>query len=435
MRAAVGLLSLVCLWTSTLVAEDWPGWRGPRGDGSSLEKNVVSEWDGATGKNVAWKSPVPGVGHSSPIVVGDRVFLQTCVPETLERVLLCYDRATGKPLWQKTVVKSLLETKHGLNSYASSTPASDGTTVYATFLETDGETGHGHQRLGPPAGSIPGRMVVAAYDLEGKQKWIVRPGGFISVHGFCTNPVLYKDLVIVNGDHDGDSYIAALKKSDGDTVWKIDRKHKTRSYVTPIIREAAGKTQMVLSGSKCVVSLDPLSGKTIWSVDGPTEQFVASMLFDGERFILAAGFPTYHVMAIRPDGTGNVTKTHIAWHAENAKCYVPSPVLAGKYVLVADDRGTANCFDSATGERLWQERMGVHYSPSLVSVDGRGWFLDDDGVMKLVEPGPKLKVVAENKLGEPCYASPAISNGQVFIRAEKHLYCLSAGKSLAGKGK
>ena len=432
MRTAVGMLSLACLFSGPLAAEDWPGWRGPRGDGSSAEQNVVSAWDGATGKNIAWKSPVPGTGHSSPIVVRGRVFLQTCVPETLERVLLCYDRASGKPLWRKTVVKSLLETKHGLNSYASSTPASDGETVYATFLETDGETVTA-TNVSAPRPVNTGRMVVAAYDFDGKQKWIVRPGGFISVHGFCTNPVLYKDLVILNGDHDGDSYIVALKKSNGETVWKIDREHKTRSYVTPIIREAAGKTQMVLSGSHSVVSLDPGSGKTIWHVDGPTEQFVASMLFDGERFILAAGFPTYHVMAIRPDGTGNVTKSHIAWHAENARCYVPSPVLAGKYVLVADDRGTANCFDSATGERLWQERMGVHYSASLLSVESRGWFLDDDGVMKLVEPGPKLNVVAENKLGEPCYASPAVSNGEVFLRADKHLYCLSAGTKLAGR--
>lgn len=428
MRTVTTLLFLFLLATS-LSAEDWPGWRGPLGDGSSTEKNVVTEWDGATGKNVAWKSPVPGEGHSSPIVVKGRVFVLTCLPETLERMLVCFDRTSGKQLWQKTVVKSLLETKHGLNSFASSTPASDGETVYATFLETDGETVPA-TNVGTPRPVNTGRMVVAAYDFEGNQKWIKRPGGFISVHGFCSNPVIHGDLLIVNGDHDGDSYIVGLNRATGDTVWKINREHKTRSYVTPIIREAAGKTQMVFSGSKCVLSLDPRTGKTIWSVDGPTEQFVASMLFDGERFFLAAGFPTYHVMAIRPDGTGNVTKTHIAWHSEEAKCYVPSPVLTGKYLLVADDRGTGNCFNAETGERLWQERMGVHYSPSLVTAEGRAWFLDDEGVMKLVEPGPTLKVVAQNKLGEPCYASPAISNGQVFIRADKHLYCLSAGMSV-----
>ena len=139
---------------------------------------------------------------------------------------------------------------------------------------------------------------------------------------------------------------------------------------------------------------------------------------------MAAGFPTYHVLGIRPDGKGNVTDTHVAWHATNAKCYVPSPVLCDGYLIVADDRGTANCFVAATGERMWQERLGKHFSGSLVAAGGLAYLIADDGTTKVVRPGPELEVVAENPLGDFCYSSPAISQGQVFIRGEKHLYAI-----------
>jgi outer membrane protein assembly factor BamB len=267
-------------------------------------------------------------------------------------------------------------------------------------------------------------MVVTAYDMDGDKLWSVSPGQFVSAHGFCSSPVLWEDLVIVNGDHDGDSYIVALKQSTGETVWKTPREHKTRSYVTPIIRQVGEQTQMVFSGSKSIVSLDPRTGQPQWTIDGPTEQFVASMVFDGKRYFMSAGFPTYHVMAIRPDGRGNVTDTHVAWHATNARCYVPSPVVAGNYLLVADDRGTGNCFDTATGERLWQGRLGPAFSTSLVTAGGNVYFLADDGTTKIVQPGKEMNVVAENALGEYCYASPAISQGHIYFRGEKHLYCI-----------
>jgi outer membrane protein assembly factor BamB len=150
------------------------------------------------------------------------------------------------------------------------------------------------------------------------------------------------------------------------------------------------------------------------------------MVYDGKLFYMAAGFPTHHVMGIRPDGQGNVTDTHVAWHVRNAKCYVPSPVVVDGYLLVADDRGTANCFEAATGERLWQARLGKHYSTSLLTAMGLVFFLADDGLMKIVRPGLELDVVAENRLGEKCYASPAISRGRIYLRGEKNLYCVGS---------
>jgi outer membrane protein assembly factor BamB len=186
----------------------------------------------------------------------------------------------------------------------------------------------------------------------------------------------------------------------------------------------AGRRQMIFSGNRSIVSLDPKTGETIWNMEGPTEQFVASMVDDGQAVFMTAGFPDYHVMAIRPDGTGNITKSQVKWHVQNAKCYVPSPVVAGPFLFVADDRGTANCFSTETGERYWQERLGPHYSASLATAGGLVYFLADDGLMKVVRPGKSLEVVAENPLGETTYASPALSQGRVFLRSEKHLWCL-----------
>ena len=427
-----GLFLTSCLWLATSACgEDWPGWRGPRGDGTSLGERVPIHWDGPSGENIEWKVAVPGEGHASPIIWGDRIFLVSCLKETQQRVLLCLDRQTGKKRWQRNVSRSPLETKHTLNSFASSTPATDGETVFVTFLEVDGSTIPA-PNVSNPRPVTPGRIVAAAYDFDGKQKWISKPGEFVSAHGFCSSPVLHQDLVIVNGDHDGASYIVALKKATGETVWKVPREHKTRSYATPLIRRIDGRTHMVLPGSKCIVSYDPNDGSRHWTIAGPTEQFVASMVFDGKLFYMAAGFPTHHVMGIRPDRKGEVGDSQVAWSVTNAKCYVPSPVVVDKYLLVADDRGTANCFLAASGERLWQGRLGRHFSASLVTAGGLVYFLADDGVVKVVRPGPTLDVVAENKLGEFCYASPAIAHDRIYLRGEKHLYCIgetgAAGK-------
>lgn len=421
------------LIATSATAENWPGWRGPRGDGSSSEANVPVRWNGETGENIAWRVPIAGQGHSSPIVWNDRIFLTSCLLESEERVLICLDRTGGKQLWQEVVLNAPLEAKHALNSFASSTPATDGELVYVAFLEVSDEQVPAPNVGGPERLIYKGKMVVAAYDFEGNQQWIARPGGFLSAHGFCSCPVLFEDMVIVNGDHDGDSYVVALDKQTGDERWRIKRRHRTRSYVTPLIREIDGRTQMVMSGSRCIVSFDPHDGSRHWEIDGPTEQFVASMVYDGELLFMAAGYPDYHVMGIRPSGSGDVTRTHVAWHQTTARCYVPSPVVLDRYLLIADDRGTANCFAADDGEHLWKERLGKHFSASLVHAGGLAYFLADDGIVKVVKPGPELEIVAENPLGEYSYASPAISQGQLFIRGEEHLYRIGVATRLGEK--
>lgn len=403
------LTALIFGWCAAhaVHAENWPGWRGPRGDGSSAEVDVPVQWNAATGENLRWKTPVSYSGHSSPIVWGDRVFVTGANETTAQRMLLCLDRADGHVLWERAVDEAPLEKKHKLNSWASGTPAADGAHIFVTFLdEAD--------------------MLVAAFDFAGREVWKVRPGVFSSVHGYCSCPVLFEQLVIVNGDHDGEAYLVALNRSTGQTVWKTPRENKTRSYCTPIIRDIDGRTQMILSGSKCVASYDPRTGKRWWLLDGPTEQFVASPVMNGGLVFITGGFPDKHILAIDPRGAGKITdETHVKWrHLNRGVSYVPSPVAAGPFFFCVSDAGIGSCYDAATGDVNWQERLGPHHSGSLVSAAGKVYFLDDDGVTHVVAAEKAFRVLAKNSLGEAAYSSPAISAGQVFIRGEQHLFCL-----------
>ena len=402
------VMSLVIFLSGVVLAENWPGWRGPRGDGTSMEKNVPLRWSET--QNVVWKVSIPGKGHASPIVWGRHIFVVTAIKVKKQRILLCLDRKKGKILWQRVVLESPPERINSLNSYASSTPATDGQRVYVSFLDRD-------------------KMFVATYDFDGNKVWEVRPGVFSSMHGYCSSPVIWKDKVIVNGDHDGPSYIVALSRATGQTIWKTPRPNRTRSYCAPIIRQIDGRNQMVLSGTKCVASYDPDTGEQHWLIDGPTEQFVASLVYNGELLFMTCGFPDRFIQAIRPDGRGNVTDTHVLWQKDRDCSYVPSPIAFGPYFLVVADNGVATCFEAKTGKSCWRERLGPHYSASLVSANGLVYFLSDKGVMTIVKPGEELDIVARNELGENTYASPAISDGQIFLRGAKHLYCISTEKN------
>jgi hypothetical protein len=411
---------LLC-WLALIRAGEWPGWRGPHGDGTSDEAGVPLHW--SKSENIHWKTAIPGKGHSSPIVWGDRVFVTSCREQEGQRLLLCLDRRDGKILWERIVLTAPLERKHGLNSYASSTPATDGSHVWVSFL------------------AFPS-MQVACYDFDGNLVWKKSPGEFHSVHGFCSPPILYHDMVIVNGDQDAQGYLVALDKSTGAERWRTDRPNRTRSYCPPLLVDAAGKKQLVMSGSKCVASYDPDTGKEIWIIDGPTEQYVASLVFADNVLFLTTGFPEYHLMGIRPDGAGNVTRTHVVWHegqggkAARGAAYVPSPIAQGPYFFLVSDRppdsGLASCLEAATGKRLWMERLGKHHRASPVAAGGYLYFVDDSGQTFVLKAGPKFELVSRNPLDEECYASPAIAHGQIFIRALQHLYCIGEPIKSAG---
>jgi len=409
-------LILLLLITSSVFfaqAQNWPGWRGPNADGTSSEINLPTEWDSV--KNIIWKSEVPGAGYSSPIIWGDKLFILSALLETQERILLCYESKTGELLWQKTVLKTALEGKHNDNSYASGTPSTDGKYIYVSFL--DGND-----------------AFVAAYDFSGNKIWEQRPGKFSSPHGYSCSPVLYNDKVIINGNSLGDSFIAALSKTDGHILWKIPQDKPSHSFSTPIFREMAGKMQMIFGGNKQITSYNPEDGSRYWYINGPSEDFCSTPVYNEKSglVLISSAWPQRVLMAINPDGSGDVTESKVVWQTKEGAYYVPSPVCTDDYLFSTMTNGKVYCIEIATGKILWSETLGKQYS-SPVLAGGLVYMPNDDGVITVIKPGPTFEVVAKNQIGERMNASPAISNGKIYLRGDKHLFCVGEGSSSAKK--
>ena len=398
------MIGILLFTVNFAYAENWPGWRGPRGDGTSIEQDVPTNWDPA---GALWKTELPGKGHASPIVWGDRVFTVTGMTDTNERVLLCLDSKTGAILWQRTVVQGPLEKLHKENSYASGTPSTDGRRVYVTFRVDD-------------------EIVVAAHDFaSGRQLWLVRPGTHKGEWGFSNEPVLYEDKVIVDGDSKGESFLIALNRENRKTLWRKNRTNKGISYSAPFIREMAGRTQMIQCGDRCVTSFDPDTGEQLWTVDGPSQEFVATPVYSEKAGLvyISSSWPKTVLLAIRPDGRGNVTDTHIAWSDRKGAPYVPSMIVADEFLLSVNRGGTAFCYEASTGKVLWQQKLGRHHA-SPILMDGNIFLINDDGQINVIKPGKMFECIATYELGESCYASPAISEGRVYLRGFKHLFCI-----------
>jgi outer membrane protein assembly factor BamB len=387
-------------------AQNWPCFRGPNGDGTSIETNIPVKWDSVT--NVLWKVPVPGTGHSSPVIWNDRLFLTTALIPSQEKVLLCYNKKDGKLLWQKTVIKRTFERKHDNNSFASGTPATDGNLIYLSFL--DGEN-----------------VLVAAYDFQGKQVWVQKPGTFSSPHGYSCSPVLYEDKVIINGDSQGDSFVAVLNKSDGKIIWRESHKNPSHSFSTPIIRNMAGKTQLIFCGNREIISYNPDNGTKYWFVRGPSEDFCSSPVYNEKSglVIVSSAWPIRNIVAIKPDGKGDVTDSHVVWQSRNGAYYVASPVTTGEYLFTTMTSGKVYCMEAASGKIIWTEDLGLQY-PSPVVANGLVYMPNDKGVITVIKPGPKFGYLAKNAIGERMNASPAISSGKIYLRGSNNLFCISS---------
>jgi outer membrane protein assembly factor BamB len=396
--------ALLLVSVSVIQAENWPRWRGPNGDGTSSETNIFTKWDSIT--NVLWKSEVPGIGHGSPVTWEDRLFLISAQPQTMEKLLLCYDCKNGNLLWKVTVLKTPFENKHTDNSFASGTPATDGKYIYISFL--DGND-----------------AVVAAYDFTGKQIWNKRPGTFSSPHGYSCSPTLYDDKVIINCDSKGEDFIAALSKTDGQTIWKVHHEKPALSYSTPIFREIGGRIQMIFCGNQQVAAYNPNDGSRYWFVNGPSEDFSSSPVYSEKTglVLISSSWPQRHLLAIKPDGQGDVSNSHIVWRSTEGAYYVPSPIVAGDYLLTTMTNGLVHCIEAATGKILWKENLGKQYS-SAVSANGLVYMPNDEGTITIIKPGPKYECVAKNSIGETMFASPAISNGKIYLRGAKHIFCI-----------
>lgn len=403
------LLSIIVVFvllsrSAVAPAENWPGFRGSNGDGTSQETNLPIKWDNQT--NVLWKVEVPGTGYASPIVWGDRLFTVTAVSRTHEKILLCFDTNNGSLLWKVTVLATPFEDKHNDNSFASGTPATDGSNIYVSFL--DGTN-----------------VVVAAYDFTGKLVWEKRPGTYQSPHGYSCSPVLYKDMVIINGDSQGEAFIAALSKKDGHTVWKVRLNKPANDFSTPIIRELAGRMQMIFPGNREIASYNPDTGARYWFVEGPSQEFVGSPVYNEKTSLVmsSSSWPQCILLAINPIGWGDVSNSQVRWRTSRGAFYVPSPISTGDYLISTSPDGTVHCFDAATGKILWKERLGTQYASGVLA-GGLVYMPNDEGIITVIKPGPTFETVAKNSMGEKMFTSPAISNGRIYLRGVNHLFCI-----------
>ena len=386
---------------------DWPWWRGPLRDGLAYsEQSPPVRWSAE--ENVLWKTPVPGRGHGSVTIVGQQLFLATANEQEQTQSVLCYDRATGRQLWQTQVHSGGL-TKKGnrKSSQASSSIACDGTRLFINFLNSDA-------------------VYTTALSLDGKQLWQTKVTDYVVHQGFGSSPALYGPLVLVSADNKGGGAIAGLHRVTGEIVWKHDRP-QTPNYPSPIILRIDDRDQLLLTGCNLVASFNPLTGEKLWETAGATTECVTSTITDGELIYTSGGYPKNHISAIRADGSGK-----LAWE-NTTRVYVPSMYVREGHLYGVTDAGVACCWKSATGELLWKQRLGGTFSASPVPVGDLVFATNESGRTYVFRANPSgAELVAENTLGDETIATPVICGSRIYLRVahqqgkarQEFLYCL-----------
>jgi outer membrane protein assembly factor BamB len=348
--------------------------------------------------------PLKGAGVSSPVVWGEHIVLTTSEGRLNDRLhVYCYHRRDGRLLWHTRLFGSSPTDLYAPGGMAVPTPATDGKGVYVLFGTGD----------------------LACLDLDGKPRWIrclaEEYGPFRNRWGMGASPVLVGDLLVVQVDHYSQSYLLGIDAKTGANRWKTDRDTAV-NWTTPLPVKVKDAVQLVLAGTYQVRGYDAQSGAELWRVRGPDEQCVASPVAEGGRVFVSSKVGT---LAVRLDGrTGGLTGSHILWKNKRAGPFVPSPLAYRGYLYVAGDRGIVTCLEAATGKQVWKERLGEQYHASVVAGDGKVYFASKEGVVRVVQAGPEFKLLAENDMGEGIIASLAVSDGEIFIRGEKHLFCV-----------
>jgi outer membrane protein assembly factor BamB len=404
-------LVLATVSIRVLAAEDWPQFRGPTGQGHSSERGVPVEW--SEGKNVVWKTAVPGTGWSSPVVANGRVWLTAAVENrpargraALSLRALAFDAATGRPLADVEVFRlERLRPLNIKNTFASPTPILDGERVYVHF----------------------GADGTAALGSTGEILWKTRLP-YESQHGAGGSPALHGDLLIVSCDGNPDeAFVVALDVKTGRERWRTRRRSPAdQAYSTPLVIRVGGRDLVVSVGAYRAGAYDPASGREVWRV-GYDDGFsnVPRPVFGHGLVFVATGFQEPSLMAVRADGEGDLTRTHVAWRLTRGAPHTPSPILVGDDLYVVSDTGILTVVEARTGVVRYQARLGGNFSASPVWADGRLYFLSEEGVTTVVAPGRTFTRLAVNELDGPTLASMAVSNGSVYIRSRTHLYRIS----------
>ncbi len=388
---------------------EWPQFRGPRGDGTSLVQQVPTQWSDE--KNVAWKVELPGAGWSSPVLAGGKIFLTAAVfgdGDAATLNVLCLDQGSGQILWNREVFRpEAAEAKkmHRKNTAASPTAIVEDGRIYAHF----------------------GHLGTAALDLEGKVLWKQESLKYTPVHGTGGSPALADGLLFFSADGKEDPFVAGLDARNGQVRWKTGRNtpaKKNFSFSTPQIIEVLGEKQVISPGSGFVAAYRPGDGTEIWRVHyGEGYSVVPRPVYAHGLLFLGTGFDSAMLYAIRPEGAkGDVTETQVAWTLKKGAPHTPSVLVVGDLLFCVSDAGIASCVEAKTGEVVWSERLGGNFSASPVYAAGRIYFQNETGSTFVIKPTRQFELLFTNEIGERTLASPAPAEGSLFIRGERHLF-------------
>lgn len=390
--------------------QNWPRFRGPSGSGISAYANVPTTWNAKTGENILWKSPVPIIGPNSPVLWGNRVFL--CGATEKKREVYCYDAATGKLLWQKPVgdlpgtdpeAPSVMDD----GGFAPSTVATDGRRVYAIFANAD----------------------VAAFDYKGNRVWARNLGKFDDSYGHASSLEIWHDKLLIQADQgtgkDGKSKILALETATGNTAWESAPRPVPGSWSSPILINTGKRELFIVTAKPWVMAYDPATGKEVWRAEALSGEVTPSPVF-GAGLIFTA-IEGEKLAAIKPDGEGDVTKTHVVWSAEDGLPDVSSPLCDGQRVYLATSGGQITCFEATKGKKLWEKELdNVSFKSSPALAGDKVYVFCDKGVCHVLQASDTYKEVAKADLGEEVLSSPAFADGRIYVRGKKSLFCIGS---------
>ncbi len=453
-RLILPLIILVAGFTTTTQAQNWPQFRGPRATGVTEGQPKPVKWDAPKSENVRWKTAIPGLSHSSPVVWGDKVFVTTAVSSApkdetrfglygdVEPVkvdpahawkVFALDKSTGKILWERTAYEGMPKVKrHPKSSHAASTPATDGKYLIVNF----------------------GSEGLYAYDFNGKLLWkqdlgVLDAGWFYDVDyqwEYGSSPTIYKNLVIVQADIQKNSFIAAYDIKTGKQVWKTQREELS-SWGSPTVYEGKLRAELIANGTKAIRGYDPATGKELWRL-GPMSEITTPTPFVAHDLIfVTSGYPPVQpIYAIRPGGNGDLTlkdgkesSEFIAWSKQRGGPYMPTPIVYGDLLYTCSNQGVLTAYNATTGERVYQERLGGTggaFTASPVASDGKIYLSSEDGDVFVVKAGPKYELLSKNPVGEVMMATPAISDGLLIVRTISHLFAFGeapASNNKSGK--